>query len=68
MEYFLAVAQTGSITAAAHKLHMTQPPLSQAIAALERDLGVALLDRQPRGVELTEAGKVLAQDGRALLD
>lgn len=47
---------------------MTQPPLSQAIAALEKDLGVKLLYRQPRGVALTAAGELLAQDGQALFD
>lgn len=47
---------------------MTQPPLSQAIAALERDLGVELLYRQPRGVTLTDAGKLLARDGQALFE
>lgn len=62
------MARTGSITTAAQQLLMTQPPLSQAIAALEKDLGVKLLYRQPRGVALTAAGELLAQDGQALFD
>ena len=67
LEYFLAVAETGSITAAATLLHMTQPPLSLAIAKLERELGVRLFDRLPRGVALTPAGEHLARYGHRLL-
>lgn len=67
LEYFLAVAESGSITAAAAALHMTQPPLSLAIAKLERDLEVRLFDRLPRGVSLTPAGEHLAQYGRRLI-
>lgn len=67
IEYFLAVVETGSISLAAARLHMTQPPLSQAILALERELGTELLVRLPRGVEPTAAGGVLAAQGRELL-
>ena len=59
LRYFAAVAEAGSLTAAAAQLHMSQPPLSVAIAKLEADLGVALLVRTPRGVEPTSAGRYL---------
>ncbi|MDR2256033.1 MAG: LysR family transcriptional regulator [Arthrobacter sp.] len=59
LRYFQAVVEAGSITAAAHALHMSQPPLSVAISKLEASLGVQLLVRTPRGVEPTSAGRHL---------
>lgn len=59
LRYFYTIAQEGQITRAAKKLHMAQPPLSQSLKALETELGVTLLERQGRAMELTEAGKVL---------
>jgi LysR family transcriptional regulator, benzoate and cis,cis-muconate-responsive activator of ben and cat genes len=50
---------------AAQRLGIAQPPLSRAIAQLERRLGVALLERTSRTVMLTEAGSVLLREGRA---
>lgn len=67
LEYFLVVVEEGSISAAAQRLHLTQPPLSQAIRALETELGARLLERRPRGVAPTEAGRQLARDGAQLL-
>lgn len=67
LHYFLTVVEEGSISAAARRLHMTQPPLSLAVSQLERDLGVALLLRLPRGVAPTEAGQHLAGVARQLL-
>src|SRR3954471_18080188 len=55
LEYLLAVAQTGSFTEAASRLHVSQPTLSQQIRALEAELGGPLLDRSPRSVALTTA-------------
>jgi len=62
--YFVAVAEEGSIRAAAHRLHLTQPPLSRHIRALEKRLGVQLFTRTPRGVLLTPAGNVLLVEAR----
>ncbi|TFV95169.1 LysR family transcriptional regulator [Leifsonia flava] len=59
LRYFSAVVEAGSFTAAAARLHISQPPLSVAIAKLEEDVGVQLLVRTSRGVEPTSAGRYL---------
>ncbi|WP_313408408.1 LysR family transcriptional regulator [Aeromicrobium sp.] len=59
VEYFLAVAECGSISAAARQLGVSQPTLSEAVARMESDLAVPLFRRQPRGVVLTGAGRDL---------
>jgi DNA-binding transcriptional LysR family regulator len=56
-----AVAAHGSLSAAAHALHLTQPAVSRQIAVLERQLGTPLLRRTSRGVVLTEAGRLLSR-------
>jgi len=56
---FRAVAKTGSVTAAAQWLHVSQPALTREIRELEERLGVALFERMPRGMQLTEAGRLL---------
>jgi DNA-binding transcriptional LysR family regulator len=53
---FLAVAREGSVSAAAEKLHVTQPSISAAVSALSRELGVELTERVGRGIGLTAAG------------
>jgi DNA-binding transcriptional LysR family regulator len=65
---FRAVATLGSFTAAAKSLRYTQSAVSRQIAALEEDLGVALFDREARGVRLTEEGRVLLAHAEAVLD
>jgi DNA-binding transcriptional LysR family regulator len=56
---FAEVAASGSFSAAAERLHLSQPAVSKRIAVLEDELGVALFDRLGRGTELTEAGRAL---------
>ncbi|WP_285690482.1 LysR family transcriptional regulator [Actinoplanes sp. NBRC 103695] len=66
LRYLIAVADEGGISHAAASLGMTQPALTRAIATLERSVGVALLDRLPRGSVLTAAGRILADRARAI--
>jgi DNA-binding transcriptional LysR family regulator len=67
LRYFKAVADTGHITRAAEALGIQQPPLSQQIRSLENELGTALFIRHPKGVELTEAGRLLKVEAERLL-
>ena len=65
--YFVTVAEERHFTRAADRLHVTQPSLSQAISLLESDLGLQLLRRNSRGVELTADGEVFLEKARAAL-
>ncbi len=68
LSYFLTLAEYGSISAAANALNMAQPSLSENIAKLERQLDVQLAMRGSRGIQMTEAGMLLVERGRAILD
>lgn len=67
VEHAVAVVDTGGFTAAADEVGITQPALSQSIASLERELGVALFRRLPRHVALTAAGEAFLGPARQLL-
>jgi DNA-binding transcriptional LysR family regulator len=64
LRYFIAVAEEGQVTRAADKMNIAQPALSQAIAQLEGELGVQLLERHARGVSLTPSGEVFLEKAR----
>jgi DNA-binding transcriptional LysR family regulator len=65
---FHAVARAGSFSAAARELSLTQPAVSQQIAALERELGARLLHRGPGGLSLTDAGALALEHAEALAE
>ncbi|MBM0229643.1 MULTISPECIES: LysR family transcriptional regulator [Micromonospora] len=67
MRAFVVVVEEGSLSAAARRLHVSQPALSQTMNALERQLGVQLLVRRSTGVQATEAGMTLLAEARAVL-
>jgi DNA-binding transcriptional LysR family regulator len=67
LRYFLALAEELSFTRAADRVGIAQPPFSQQIQALEREICVQLVDRTPRRVSLTEAGTVFADRVRYIL-
>ncbi|CUM41555.1 LysR family transcriptional regulator [Streptomyces gardneri] len=67
-EAFLAVARAGSFTAAAHALGYTQSAVSRQVQSLEDEMGAELFERLPRGVRLTEAGRVLLPHAEAVRD
>jgi len=67
LEYFLAIAESGSFTRAAAALNIAQPSLSHTILMLERELGSQLFERLGRGVKLTAAGQALLAPARRTL-
>lgn len=68
LRYFLAVARAGSIRGAAEALHVAASAISRQVAELEAALGEPLLERQPRGVVPTEAGRIVAEHAQRLAD
>ena len=67
LEYFIAVAEEGSFTRAAQRVHISQSGVSAQIQELERDLGAALIDRSGRTATLTPAGEAALSQARAVL-
>lgn len=67
LRYFVAVAETGNISAAAKKIFLTQPALSRQIKALEDEIGQCLLERRAHSIHLTPLGESLLHDARELL-
>jgi len=67
IRYFLAVAEESNVTRAAERLGIGQPPLSQQIHALEKEIGTRLFRRTGHGVVLTDAGNAFATDAKKLL-
>ena len=67
LECLVAIVDQGSLTKAAAALHMSQPALSHQIAAIERELGTAVVERLPRGIRPTAAGLAAAAEARVAL-
>jgi DNA-binding transcriptional LysR family regulator len=67
LRVFLAVAEARNFTRAAERLHLAQQAVSKSVSQLERELGVELLRRTTREVRLTEAGRALADEARAIV-
>jgi len=67
LEAFVAVAETGSFSTAAERVHITQPAISKRIAQLEDTLGCRLFDRISRTIYLTEAGRALLPRAERIL-
>ena len=68
LTYLVAVCDEGGIRAAARRLHISQPQISQALRRLERELGVELMRRSSRGIVLTAEGEELVAHGRDILE
>ncbi|MCL2496030.1 MAG: LysR family transcriptional regulator [Clostridiales bacterium] len=67
LEYFLVAVEMKNITAASKKLHVAQPPLSRQISLLEQEMGITLLKRSNKGIETTEAGRMLYLKAKEIL-
>lgn len=67
LEYFVTIVEEGSITGAARRLHMAQPPLSHQLKSLEQELGTTLLGRGARRVTLTQSGEALYRRAKQML-
>lgn len=68
LKAFAAVAETGSFTRAAEKLYTSHSSISRAVSALERELGVKLIERDNRVVGLTGAGEILLKGAKDILE
>ena len=63
----VTIAEEGTVGRAARRLHISQPPLTRKLAALEDELGVRLFDRRPQGMTLTPVGEVFVGEATAIL-
>lgn len=68
LRFLIAVSEAGSVSGAARRLYMTQPAVTTALRNLERDVGVTLLNRGTRGVDLTPAGSAFLAQARLALE
>ena len=68
LRYFVAIAEEGSLSAAAQRVNVAQPSLSQHIITVEKDLGVTLFNRSPRGMTLTQSGEILFSHACEILE
>lgn len=68
LEYFLTIAEEGNISRAAERLHIAQPPLSQQLKQLEEELGVVLIERNTRKLHITDAGRLLQNRAKQILE
>ena len=68
LKYFQAIAEEGQISKAAKRLNMAQPPLSLQLKLLETELGVLLVERGPRQIKLTEAGRLLQDRAAQIIE
>jgi LysR family nitrogen assimilation transcriptional regulator len=67
LKYFIAISEEPSLSSAAQRLRVAQPSLSQHVIKLEEELGVSLVIRSPRGIKLTEEGRLLARHARGIV-
>ena len=68
LRYFVTVVEFGSFRAAANHLHLSQPPLTRQIQHLEAEVHARLFQRKAKGVELTEAGRILYEEAKQILN
>ena len=68
LTYFITVVEEGTISSAARKLNLTQPPLSAQMKQLEAECGCVLFERTSRRIQLTEAGRMLYNRALTLLE
>lgn len=66
--YFLTIVEEGNISKAAERLHMAQPPLSQQLKLLEEEFGVVLLERSTRKIQITDAGRLLQNRAKQIIE